>query len=256
MMGEAQTIQSSAPPSKPAPVSNDSIVRTYRQLKKQIKACWRMDEYRDNWGRPIRYNIVKIDVPNWCFGEPNLGYERKISHHATMMLHAAYFAKNYSQTDSSLQQHLGPYVIHGLWYPAQGALFGYNTKSRTIKLMPEVRAYIGRNAPRGFFIGGYYYFNRIDWKASVNFTDAAGVRQTAYGWSRLTMHGPGFVWGFQTIILNRVSLGFEMGAAILIGRKAVWVPLSQHVPDKNTPFLAPGVIQTRLNMQLGYCFGR
>ncbi len=244
--------------------SIDSLRAAYRQIsriKKRLRNVRRLDAHTDNKGRAIRFNIVKVDVPNWCFGEPNLGYERKIGHHSTVMLHGAYFAKEYQreQDSTGTESTFRVYTNHA-FYPGQLTFRGYSTQSRAIKLMPELRTYLGRNAPRGFYIGAYYYFQHVDWRIRVHSMDSAGQAFVSSGSSRLTVHGPGVVWGVQSIVLRRVSLGFEMGSAYMIGNKSVMVPLAPSPQGsqsyRESPQLAGPKIALRFNAQLGYCFGR
>lgn len=223
--------------------SRDSLVQAYRQLQKRMNVLWRIDEYHDHKDRPIRYNIIKVDVPNWTFGEPNLGYERKLGHHATAILHVAYTAKTHRQ-DTATNEDALAIISRAIFYPDQLADRAYTTRSRMVKLAPEVRAYLGRNAPRGFFLGAYYYYRRITWQLEHSEAETITVK----GISRAVVHGPGAVLGFQSLIQSRVSLGFEMGCALLISRK------SSQSPGMPAPITFP--IAPRLNFQLGYCFGR
>lgn len=236
----------------------DSLIQAYRQIRKQLGRFQRIDEYTDHKDRPIRFSIVKVDVPNWAFGEANLGYERKIGHHATVLLHAAYHGKTFPSdtADNGGVKEIGK----AIFYPGQHTDQDFTIHARTFKLVPEVRAYVGRNAPRGFFIGAYYYYRRIDWQAEYAFNEG-GVPGIAKGSSRSTVHGPGAVLGFQSIVLSRVSLGFEIGIAAKLGQTSSFSLLSPEPTGKNDPGFAPVPIKVlpmvlRLNFQVGYCFGR
>lgn len=267
LVSGAAYAQTTERPSIPT-ARRDSLLRVFhaakaqlRQVRQAMRGQPRFDEYTDNKGRPIRYHIVKADLPNWLFGEPNLGYERKISHHATLLVHAAYSHHRYQREGDSVgPKDIYKELLRRAFYPAQ---FGFNrldTRSRSFKLVPEVRVYLGRNAPRGFYLGAYYLLNGVTWDLQVHTQDSIGTPILSKGRLSLLMHGPGMVWGAQWLIRSRVSLGFEMGASWMLGEGvATETPLTP-TPGKQTgigrPFAIGPQIRPRLNCQIGYCFGR
>ena len=250
------------------PARRDSLLRVFlaakaqlRQVRQAMRGQPRFDEYTDNKGRPIRYNIIKVDVPNWFFSEPNLGDERKISHHATLLLHAAYSQHRYQREGDSLgPSNFYTELLRITFYPAQ---FGFNrldTRSRSFKLVPEARVYLGRNAPRGFYLGAYYFLNSVSWDLQVHTQDSTGSPILSKGRLSLLMHGPGVVWGAQWLIRSRISLGFEMGASWMLNNRMASVTPLTPTPGLQTrigrPYVIGPLIHPRLNCQIGYCFGR
>ncbi len=91
--------------------------------------------------------------------------------------------------------------------------FGFGdatTNEKGIVLIPEVRYYIGNNfekAPRGIYIGGNYTYERLDVVIDGGPTDTLNTFSTT---GQVVNSGIGVVAGYQLILLDRISLDFNI----------------------------------------------
>lgn len=133
-------------------------------------------------------NVIKFNPLNLIFGRIQLGYERALNEHITVggWVHATTFAIG--------QEDLG----------GRFSLLGFGA-------IPEFRFYpmTAREAPRGFFVGGYAAVNYNTLRYKVN-DPASNI--SGEGSVSAVFGGGGFMLGYQFVIADVFAIDLFGGA--------------------------------------------
>lgn len=174
----------------------------------------------DNKGRKIRYNIIKTNLVGLGTGHFNLTYERKIAKKVSALLGVTIISLPLNNIYNT-QIDMGG---------SQKSDLSINANLSGFSISPEIRYYLGRNAPRGYYFGLYVPIMNYNAKLSGSATTTQTITLTEPNTnatqtenvplnanldanSGFSFYGLGISGGPQFLIGNRVSLEFYLNIA-------------------------------------------
>lgn len=174
----------------------------------------------DNKGRKIRYNIIKTNIVGLPLGHFNLSYERKLAKKVSALVGISVISLPLNNVYSS-ELDLGG---------SEPSKLNVSANLSGFSISPEIRYYLGKNAPRGYYFGLYIPIMSYNAKLTGNtsgtqtitltepntnatYTENAPVNVNLDAKSGFAFYGLGISGGPQFLIGNRVSLEFYLNLA-------------------------------------------
>lgn len=183
----------------------DSIAQAYHNERANDQQMLRRSRLR---AREVKFapNMVKLNLTGLLMKSVGVQYEHRVRKKITLAggliyrpMGSWFFARYYDTTNASV----------GI---SQETRFMYSSsRYRSLMLTPELRYYLGRRAPRGFYLAAFLRA-RID-RTNFDFhyyEDLASNTQQQIGLGRLneTMLGGGVMAGFQLITKKHWGIDF------------------------------------------------